>query len=161
MFQQTYERPRRPVRVRLVMTSKTVLDGELLVLREENLAKTLNGPEPFLIFQSGSDRHYLAKTAVESIAESDGEQDALPMIEGGVSVSGRFNSSDPHVLLGVARDASPESIREAYHQLARDFHTDRLASLGLHRELTAYADEILKRINLAYSEIDRAARAAA
>jgi len=161
MFQQTYERPRRPVQVRLVMTSKTVLDGELLVLREENLAKTLNGPEPFLIFQSGGDRQYIAKAAVESIAESDGQQDTLPMIESAVSVSGRFDTIDPHVLLGVARDASPESIREAYHQLAREFHTDRLASLGLHRELMAYADEILKRINLAYSQLDRSARVAA
>ena len=161
MFQQTYERPRKPVRVRVVLASRTTLDGNVLIIKEETLAKSLNGSERFVIFESGDDRQYLSKDAIESITESDGPTDMPLMLETSAALSGRFASAEPHVVLGVAPGADVETIRDAYHRLAREFHADRMAALGLHAELAAYAEEVMKRINLAYNQMDRAARSAA
>ncbi len=161
MFQTSYERPRKAVRVRLVMAGKAAVEGHLMILQDETAVKALNGPDQFLIFETDQrEKRFIAKTAIESVSEVE-ELRPSGRKQDDSRVAGRFASADPHVLLGVPADASPEAVREAYHLLARDFHTDRLASLGLHRELTAYADEVLKRVNMAYGELQRAMRAVA
>ncbi|MGL4441531.1 MAG: hypothetical protein ACRCUE_19950 [Bosea sp. (in: a-proteobacteria)] len=161
MFQTSYERPRKAVRVSLIMTGKAATEGNLMILQDETVVKALNGTDQFLIFETDRrERRFIAKSAIESVSEVEVLHSGQAKQEDS-RLAGRFASLDPHVLLGIPEDASPEMAREAYHTLARDFHSDRLASLGLHRELTAYADEVLKRVNMAHSSLQRAARAAA
>jgi DnaJ-domain-containing protein 1 len=163
MFQTTYERPRKSVRVQLVLAGKAPVDGDLIILKDDTMIRALNGEEQFLIFETaGRERQYIAKSAIQSITEIEVlSTDETSARAGDGRLAERFASSDPHVLLGIPPDASHEVVREAYHLLARDFHSDRLASLGLHRELIAYADEVLKRINMAYNSLERGARVAA
>ncbi|MFT3988086.1 J domain-containing protein [Aestuariivirga sp.] len=63
------------------------------------------------------------------------------------------NHFDPYAVLGVERGASPEAIRAAYHQQAKRYHPDRMATLDLPKEMTDYAAAMLVRINLAYEQI--------
>lgn len=59
---------------------------------------------------------------------------------------------DPYEELGVARDASAETIRQAYRELIKRYHPDR------HRgnPLVELAEEKVKRLNLAYHMISGA-----
>ncbi|MFA5860515.1 MAG: J domain-containing protein [Candidatus Thermoplasmatota archaeon] len=53
-----------------------------------------------------------------------------------------------HDVLGVPRDASPEMLRQAYHERAMEYHPDRTA--GLAPELRKLAEERMREINEAY-----------
>ncbi|MDR0481327.1 MAG: J domain-containing protein [Gallionellaceae bacterium] len=53
-------------------------------------------------------------------------------------------------VLKVSRDATPEQIHEAYKNLIRQYHPDKVSNLGV--ELQALAEEKSKAINVAYQE---------
>jgi hypothetical protein len=165
MFNTVYERPRKSVRVRLALNGQPPVDGFLTILKDDTVGKALNGAEQFLIFETLSkEKRHLAKAAIESVTEleeaTEGGLDILDPTQNS-RLFRRFASDDPRVILGVLEGASLEEIRAAYHGLARDFHPDRLAALGLHREIAAYADEVLKRINIARDLMERQAAKAA
>ncbi len=61
--------------------------------------------------------------------------------------------ADHFVLLGLARDASPDLIRAAYFSLARKLHPDRLASLGIVDALRD-AQRLFAQINTAFSVLN-------
>jgi len=63
------------------------------------------------------------------------------------------NHFDPYDVLGVERGAGPEAIKTAYHQAAKRYHPDRVATLDLPKEMLDYAAAMLVRINLAYEQI--------
>jgi DnaJ like chaperone protein len=60
---------------------------------------------------------------------------------------------DPHVILGVHRDASLGAIREAYHRLMRESHPDLVIAQGLPPECIALATARVARINAAYDRL--------
>jgi DnaJ like chaperone protein len=60
---------------------------------------------------------------------------------------------DPHAILGVATDASPEEIRVAYYRLVRETHPDALMAQGLPPELLARATARIARINAAHDRL--------
>ena len=70
-------------------------------------------------------------------------------------------AEDPHVILGVGRDASLSAIREAYHRLVRASHPDLVIAQGLPPECVALATARVARINAAYDRLaKRGARVA-
>lgn len=68
----------------------------------------------------------------------------------------RFAAADPHTVLGLPRDADDAAIRRAWVDLARAWHPDRMASLGLPPELVRHATGVLARINAAYESLNGA-----
>lgn len=64
-------------------------------------------------------------------------------------------TSDPHAVLGIGPDASPEEIRRAYQDRIHAYHPDRVANAA--PELRALAEERTKEINAAYAELTRRA----
>ncbi len=58
---------------------------------------------------------------------------------------------DPYVILDVSRGATQEEIRRAYHQLAQQYHPDKVAHLG--QEFRELADEKFKNIQQAYQQL--------
>jgi curved DNA-binding protein CbpA len=65
---------------------------------------------------------------------------------------------DHFQLLGIAADASPEDVREAYFALARQLHPDRLAALGID-DGTRDAQRLFAQVNTAFAILsDRARR---
>ena len=62
---------------------------------------------------------------------------------------------DPYTVLGLARDADPDSLRARWKQLMRENHPDSLASRGVAPELIAQASDKVARINAAWDRIKR------
>ena len=60
--------------------------------------------------------------------------------------------TDPYKVLGVSRDASDSEVKKAYRELARKYHPDNYAN----SPLADLAEEKMKEINTAYSEIQKA-----
>ncbi|MEM8588802.1 MAG: TerB family tellurite resistance protein [Pseudomonadota bacterium] len=60
---------------------------------------------------------------------------------------------DPYTALGVTRDTDDESLKKAYHELAREHHPDRLVAQGMPAEFVEVADRRLAAINAAYDRI--------
>ncbi len=54
-------------------------------------------------------------------------------------------------MLGVAPDATPRQIKEAYHKLAAQYHPDKVAHLG--KEFQDLAEKRFKQIQQAYQNL--------
>ncbi len=67
--------------------------------------------------------------------------------------SERQSTADPWQILGVRRDASPEEIKKAYYELVKQYHPDRVNSLG--PELQALAREKTTQLNRAYEQLQK------
>lgn len=67
---------------------------------------------------------------------------------------------EPYEILGVAKAASDEELKEAYHRVSRATHPDRLIAMGLPKEFVQLANERMALINDAYARIvkDRESR---
>jgi DnaJ-class molecular chaperone len=61
--------------------------------------------------------------------------------------------NDPYYILGVSRHAEWREIVIAHRNLCKAFHPDRFA--GQPSEVIARADENIRRINVAYAELNR------
>lgn len=58
---------------------------------------------------------------------------------------------DPHTVLGVAENASPEEIKAAYRQLVNKYHPDKVLHLG--EEFKTLAEKRFKEIQAAYDRL--------
>ena len=65
-------------------------------------------------------------------------------------------ADDPYSILGVPSGASLDEIKSAYRERIKEYHPDRVATLGA--ELRALAERKTKEINLAFQEISNAHR---
>jgi hypothetical protein len=62
-----------------------------------------------------------------------------------------FSKRDPYEVLGVARNASMDEIKNAYRKLANKYHPDKVNYLG--DEFRELADKRFKEIQEAYQEL--------
>ncbi len=62
-------------------------------------------------------------------------------------------AKNPYRVLGVSETISDEALKEAYHQIGRETHPDRLFALGLPKEYVELANEKMARVNDAYRRI--------
>lgn len=65
------------------------------------------------------------------------------------------DEADPYQLIGVARDASEETIKSTYRKLVRENHPDRLMAQGVPEEFIDLANKKLASINAAYETIQK------
>lgn len=62
-----------------------------------------------------------------------------------------LGGDDPHAVLGIARSATRQQIRQAYLALLKKYHPDRVAHLG--EEFRAMAEQRTRAINRAYETL--------
>jgi len=65
--------------------------------------------------------------------------------------AGEEPARDPYSVLGVAKSASPEEIKHAYHELANKYHPDKVSHLG--EEFREIAHRKFKEIRRAYEQL--------
>ena len=58
-------------------------------------------------------------------------------------------------MLGVSPDASENEIKQAYRQLIRENHPDKIASKGLPESMRSVAEARSREINAAYTLIKK------
>jgi DnaJ like chaperone protein len=67
----------------------------------------------------------------------------------------RPEASDPYVVLGIPRSASPEEVKRAWRRQVSENHPDRLIARGLPAECVRLATDRVAALNAAYERIER------
>jgi DnaJ-domain-containing protein 1 len=139
-----------------VLAAITFSDGSAITAAvrlplSNRLGDALNSPDRFLdVMTVGGEQQFLAKSSIRSVRPAAlPKTDQLNLDDRGQGLAG----FDPHVVLKVAKDASPDEIRQAYHRMARLYHPDRIASYELPDEVRDYIRAMLVRVNLAFEQI--------
>jgi DnaJ-like protein len=147
----------RSFRVTLKLRSGESEAGAILVPAHRTLRETLNDDAPFVELEIPGGRNaFVLKTEIARIdpqgaAETRGA-------ERPAEDATRFDADDARIVLGVAADATDEEIHAAWRDLAKAYHPDRLAALGLPNEILRHADRVLARINAAFQRLRNDAR---
>ena len=69
-----------------------------------------------------------------------------------------LGDDDPHLILGVAPEASAEEVKAAHRRLVRDHHPDALTARGVPIDLVRIAERRMAAINAAYEQLLKDAR---
>jgi DnaJ like chaperone protein len=82
---------------------------------------------------------------------------AFELIRGRFSATARnlSGSDDAYAVLGLARSAADDEIKQTYRRLVREHHPDRLVAKGLPPEFVDQANKTLAAINAAYDRIEK------
>ncbi len=141
--------------VNRVSVSVTLSDGSVVNLAirlpmSGKLHDAMNNGDLFLdVLEVDGRQTFLSKQAVRSIQ-------LLAAPKANLNVQRRSSDRtafNPYAVLGVDKETSTADIRQAYHDLARKYHPDRLANYSLPQEMMDYAAAMLVRLNLAYEQI--------
>ena len=126
--------------------------GAILIPAHRSLREALNDDGPFLEMETeDGGQAFLLKAEIARIdPHSAGETRAS---DRGAGDASRFDANDARLVLGVAADATEQEIHAAWRDLAKAYHPDRLAALGLPDEILRHADRVLARINAAFQKL--------
>ena len=114
----------------------------------------------FLIAQADGDLHpaelaFLARVA-QIFGFSAAHFDTIrARARAGGAGGARPTTEDPYAVLGLARTASDQEVKDTYRRLIRENHPDLLIAKGMPPELVANANATMAAINAAYEEIKR------
>lgn len=135
----------------LTLTDGSAMTVSVRLPLSNRLGDALNNDDVFLDALSPTGQQlFLAKSAIKSVRSANVPKADQLELEGRAPGTPAF---DPYVVLKVAKDATPEEIRQAYHRMARLYHPDRIASFELPEEVMEYVRAMLVRINLAFEQI--------
>jgi hypothetical protein len=139
-------------RATLKMRSGESEAGAILIPAHRALRETLNDDGPFIEMESENGRHsFILKTEIARVDPHEAPEPRAA--DRGAGDWSRFDGKDARLVLGVAADASEAEIQAAWRDLAKAYHPDRLAALGLPQEIMRHADRVLARINAAYQRL--------
>jgi DnaJ-domain-containing protein 1 len=141
--------PDQRIPVSLTLVDGENLRGNMRLPISGRLIDAMNNADQYfdLELPDGS-AAFLAKHSVRRVVPVD-----LPRNDQLSRRTADLSVFDPYTVLGLARGASPEEVKAAYHGLVRNYHPDRFASANLPREMQDYAHAMLTRINAAYQQI--------
>lgn len=150
---------RKKVRVTLTLRSGVDEAGHLLLPTHKSLSEVLNDDGAFLDMERmDGKRCYLSKAEIARILPED-----KPVAKAKVVTAAeieRFEASDPYIVLGHTPGTDLDLLRRSYHELARAYHPDRLASFNLPPELIAIAARVTARLNTAFHELEASMKSA-
>lgn len=119
----------------------SIICGNLFQSAQGRLSDVLNDDRQFLPVQTIEGNFVaIAKSAIHKVS--------LPTAN-----PAPYRGSDPWQILGVREGASADELKQAYHQLVRAHHPDRIKGMGLASEYQEMATKNLARINDAYAEL--------
>ena len=108
--------------------------------------KLLEGDEGFVYVESfDGDGHFVPKADIRGLKViNTGRANATALI------TPDARNFEPYRVLGLAKGASFEEIRDAYHRLSKLYHPDRTAGVDLPREVKTYLEAMAKSVNAAF-----------
>lgn len=137
------------VPVTLTLASGDTLNGHVFLKTGGQLRDLLNGPDRFLEFEKRDlSLVYLSKDGVLAVAHL-----VVPKNDQLQRRARDLHAFDPYHSLGIDRSAGPGEIRAAYRRLARDYHPDKLAGIGVPKEVLDYMNAMFARVHAAYKEL--------
>ncbi len=135
------QRAKRKIRASIRLTDGLDYEGYVFCTMHERFGDSLNDDRPFMPFETiDGEIMYFSKDCVRSAIPRDGD-----------AVEESF--ANPYHVIGVEENASIEMIKEAYHKQVRNVHPDRLNGLDLPKEMINLANDIMARLNAAYSRL--------
>lgn len=119
----------------------SIICGNLFQPNQGRITDVLNDERKFLPVQTAEGNFVaLAKSAIHKVS--------LPNPN-----PAPYRGSNPWHILGVKEGASADELKQAYHQLVRSHHPDRIKGMGLGTEYQELATKNMARINDAYAEL--------
>jgi hypothetical protein len=129
-----------------------VLIGKLTLPTGRQLMEFLNGTSAYVEFEPlDGERSILLKSSIKAV-RAIAPNKAISLTQRLRDLDG----FDPYQILGLERAAAWEDVRGAYHRLAKTYHADRYATAELPIEVTAYLENMSRRVNAAYSTLETA-----
>ena len=133
--------PKSAVLAEILLADGSTVLGTVFQPNQGRLTDVLNDDRKFLPVQMAEGNFVaIAKSAIQKVSLHAPEPPP-------------YRGSDPWRILGVKEGASPEEVKQAYHQLVRAHHPDRIKATGLANEYEELATKNLARINDAYAEV--------
>jgi hypothetical protein len=134
------------VAVEVTLDDASVLSGRTALPPSRALHKLLDGTEGFLFVEPfGGEGQFIPKAAIKSLKVLSTVKTHPLRAE-----ASDASTFDPLRALGLARGASNDDIKEAYHRLAKLYHPDMYSAVTLPPEVAAYLDGRAKQINAAF-----------
>jgi DnaJ-domain-containing protein 1 len=137
--------------VALVLTlhDGTILRGNIMQPRDKTLREMFSMNDPYIDFEDAiSGDMIIAKSSIVSARKHD-----IPNADQLDKKLSALEKADPYRILGLAKGSTRDEIHAAYLLLARAYHPDRFAAVGLPPEVADYIETMTRRINVAYSEL--------
>lgn len=147
---EEYQGNKRRIEVQILLASGQKIQGDVVVTGQRTFGQYLNSGPDFLefIMMDGTTtwfaRHQILQVWEHSIPQAEQLKEAQKS----------KHDFDPFEILGVAQDADMKTIHRAYVSLARAYHPDRFSAVGLPAEIQSYVQDMSKRINAAYTELE-------
>jgi hypothetical protein len=142
----------RSFRVTLKLRSGESEAGAILVPTHRTLREALNDDAPFIELETPNGRNsFVLKTEIARVdPQGASEQRRAERTSDDAT---RFDATDARIVLGVGANATDAELHAAWRDLAKAYHPDRLAALGLPDEILRHADRVLARINAAFQRL--------
>lgn len=129
------------IEVELELQDGSILLGHVFAAPKQRLSDLLNDERQFLPFATSS--------GIVTVLHKSSIRRATPVQQSDQAEP----ATDPYKILGVSESISDEALKEAYHEIGRRTHPDRLFALGLPKDFIELANEKMARINDAYRRI--------
>jgi hypothetical protein len=138
------------VAIEAVLDDGRILKGKVAIPMHKTVYDVLNGPGVFLDFEPfEGERQFIAKSSLRTVK--------LLAVSRGPNLQARLRDMDgfePHAVLGLARAATWDDVKAAYHRLAKVYHPDRYSSAELPVEVRDYLASMARRVNAAYAALE-------
>ncbi len=147
--------PQVTVPAEVELEDGVLLKGKFSYSASRHFADILNGPQPFLEFEPyGEDRLFISKAAIRAL-----KLISVPTAPNLVNKVTEIEGFDPFKVLGVEKAAASDDVRAAYVKLSKIYHPDLYESVDLPSEVRAYLQAMSRRVNAAYTALERAQQA--
>lgn len=134
------------VAVEIVRADGSVIAGRAVLAAGKGVHKLLDGDEAFLyVDEFNGEGTFVPKPDIKGLKVlSPGRSQAMALR---VPDARTF---DPYAILGVAKTAGFDEIRDAYHRVTKLYHPDRYANVELPPEVKGYVEAMAKNANAAF-----------
>ncbi len=144
MFSQDQQ---KQVSVIITTVDGSEVEGQLLCGMSGLIESALNSEGQFVqLKDEHNDTTFIAKTHIAKLSPKKSSHQKLPELNRNLGKPGNWSE-----ILGVDRNATPEQVKNAYHNLAKAYHPD-VFSIDMPLEIKNYASTMLSRFNIAYEQ---------